>query len=96
MLPLPGLDQRDEHIESIGFSSVALRHADDYDRLRICRARLRGMLCRLRPLGHLRDKDAAKTARLRAGEIPLFAPDLDRLVAVNMRERRLERGRCCV
>jgi UDPglucose 6-dehydrogenase len=42
------------------------------------------------------DKDAAKIARLRAGEIPLFAPDLDRLVAVNMGERRLERGRCCV
>jgi hypothetical protein len=34
------------------------------------------------------DKDAAKIARLRHGEIPLFEPDLDRLVAVNVREPR--------
>src|ERR1700755_1108505 len=36
------------------------------------------------------DKDATKIARLREGEIPIFEPDLDRLLAVNMRERRLD------
>src|SRR5271155_2835170 len=36
------------------------------------------------------DKDAAKIARLRKGDIPIFEPDLDRLVAVNMREQRLD------
>src|ERR1700733_6164269 len=36
------------------------------------------------------DKDAAKIARLRDGDIPIFEPDLDRLVAVNMREKRLD------
>src|ERR1700686_1577264 len=35
------------------------------------------------------DKDAAKIARLRDGDIPIFEPDLDRLVAANMRENRL-------
>jgi UDPglucose 6-dehydrogenase len=34
------------------------------------------------------DKDATKIARLRDGEIPIFEPDLDRLVAVNVREKR--------
>jgi UDP-glucose/GDP-mannose dehydrogenase family, NAD binding domain len=36
------------------------------------------------------DKDAAKIARLRGGDIPIFEPDLDRLVAANMREKRLD------
>jgi pyruvate/2-oxoglutarate dehydrogenase complex dihydrolipoamide dehydrogenase (E3) component len=36
------------------------------------------------------DKDATKIARLRDGEIPIFEPDLDRLVAVNVREKRLD------
>jgi UDPglucose 6-dehydrogenase len=36
------------------------------------------------------DKDADKVARLRAGEMPIFEPDLDRLVVGNMREKRLD------
>src|SRR5882757_5225502 len=36
------------------------------------------------------DKDADKIGRLRKGEIPIFEPDLDRLVAANMREKRLD------
>ena len=36
------------------------------------------------------DKDTAKIAALKAGEIPIFEPDLDRLVALNMREGRLD------
>jgi UDPglucose 6-dehydrogenase len=36
------------------------------------------------------DKDADKVARLRAGEMPIFEPDLDRLVVSNMREKRLD------
>src|SRR6202142_3816869 len=36
------------------------------------------------------DKDAAKIARLRRGEMPIFEPDLDRLVTANMREKRLD------
>src|SRR6478672_5320766 len=36
------------------------------------------------------DKDAAKIARLRDGDIPIFEPDLDRLVGANMREGRLD------
>ena len=36
------------------------------------------------------DKDAGKIARLRDGEMPIFEPGLDRLVAANMREKRLD------
>jgi UDPglucose 6-dehydrogenase len=36
------------------------------------------------------DKDADKIARLRNGEMPIFEPDLDRLVAANAREKRLD------
>jgi UDPglucose 6-dehydrogenase len=36
------------------------------------------------------DKDADRIARLSRGEIPLFEPGLDRLVAANMREKRLD------
>jgi UDPglucose 6-dehydrogenase len=36
------------------------------------------------------DKDADKIARLRRGEMPIFEPDLDRLVTANMREKRLD------
>src|SRR5215467_4435584 len=36
------------------------------------------------------DKDADKIARLRKGEMPIFEPDLDRLVVGNMREKRLD------
>ena len=36
------------------------------------------------------DKDADKIARLRRGELPIFEPDLDRLVAANAREKRLD------
>ena len=36
------------------------------------------------------DKDADKIGPLRKGEIPIFEPDLDRLVAANMREGRLD------
>ena len=36
------------------------------------------------------DTDAEKIARLRKGEIPIFEPDLDRLVAANSREQRLD------
>jgi UDPglucose 6-dehydrogenase len=36
------------------------------------------------------DTDGEKIARLRKGEIPIFEPDLDRLVAANSRERRLD------
>jgi UDPglucose 6-dehydrogenase len=35
------------------------------------------------------DKDASKIQRLKAGEIPIFEPGLDDLVAVNVREGRL-------
>ncbi len=35
------------------------------------------------------DKDADKVARLRRGEMPIFEPGLDSLVAANMREKRL-------
>jgi UDPglucose 6-dehydrogenase len=38
------------------------------------------------------DKDAEKIARLRHGEIPIYEPGLDRLVADNMRAGRLEFG----
>ncbi len=36
------------------------------------------------------DKDADKITRLRKGEMPIFEPDLDRLVVVNTREKRLD------
>ncbi|HMA74783.1 MAG TPA: UDP-glucose/GDP-mannose dehydrogenase family protein [Xanthobacteraceae bacterium] len=36
------------------------------------------------------DKDADKIARLRKGEVPIFEPDLDRLVIGNTREKRLD------
>src|ERR1700730_7212316 len=35
------------------------------------------------------DKDAGRVARLRKGDIPIFEPDLDRLVAANSRDKRL-------
>jgi UDPglucose 6-dehydrogenase len=35
------------------------------------------------------DKDASKIARLKQGEIPIFEPGLDQLVAANVREDRL-------
>src|ERR1700739_1278538 len=35
------------------------------------------------------DKDAGKIARLKMGEIPIFEPGLDQLVASNVREGRL-------
>jgi UDPglucose 6-dehydrogenase len=35
------------------------------------------------------DKDAGKIARLQAGEIPIFEPGLDQIVAANVREGRL-------
>src|SRR5690242_1775297 len=38
------------------------------------------------------DKDAEKIGRLRRGEIPIYEPGLDRLVADNMRAGRLEFG----
>jgi UDPglucose 6-dehydrogenase len=36
------------------------------------------------------DKDGAKIARLRDGDIPIFEPGLDSLVSANMREGRLD------
>ncbi len=36
------------------------------------------------------DNDARKIAALQAGEIPIYEPDLDRLVATNVREKRLD------
>ena len=36
------------------------------------------------------DKDRAKIDALRRGEIPIYEPDLDRLVAANVREQRLD------
>src|SRR4051812_25601009 len=36
------------------------------------------------------DKDAAKVAALQRAEIPIFEPDLERLVETNLREGRLE------
>jgi UDPglucose 6-dehydrogenase len=36
------------------------------------------------------DKDADRIARLRKGEVPIFEPDLDRLVVGNTREKRLD------
>jgi UDPglucose 6-dehydrogenase len=36
------------------------------------------------------DKDAGKIAALKQGEIPIYEPDLDRLVATNVREGRLD------
>src|SRR5215468_722945 len=36
------------------------------------------------------DKDAERIARLRKGEMPIFEPDLDRLVVRNTREKRLD------
>lgn len=38
------------------------------------------------------DKDARKIAALRAGEIPIYEPDLDRLVATNVEAGRLDFG----
>ena len=38
------------------------------------------------------DKDAAKIARLRAGEMPIYEPGLDKLVADNVRADRLAFG----
>ena len=38
------------------------------------------------------DKDARKIAALRAGEIPIYEPDLDRLVASNVEAGRLDFG----
>ncbi|MBL9012239.1 MAG: UDP-glucose 6-dehydrogenase, partial [Alphaproteobacteria bacterium] len=35
------------------------------------------------------DKDADKIARLRAGEVPIYEPGLDGLIAVNVRQDRL-------
>src|SRR6202163_2397260 len=35
------------------------------------------------------DKDAGRVARLRNGELPIFEPGLEGLVAANMREKRL-------
>ena len=35
------------------------------------------------------DKDAGKIARLKAGDIPIYEPGLDQLVAANVREQRL-------
>src|SRR5215475_10980894 len=35
------------------------------------------------------DTDAAKIARLGKGEMPIYEPDLDRLVATNVKEQRL-------
>src|SRR4051812_50223469 len=36
------------------------------------------------------DKDAGKIAALRRGELPIYEPDLDRIVAVNVESRRLD------
>jgi UDPglucose 6-dehydrogenase len=36
------------------------------------------------------DKDADKIAALKSGQIPIYEPDLDRLVTTNMREGRLD------
>jgi len=36
------------------------------------------------------DRNAERIARLKSGEIPLFEPGLDRLVAANIREKRLD------
>src|SRR5215468_7569465 len=36
------------------------------------------------------DKDAERIARLRKGEMPIFEPDLDRLVMRNTQEKRLD------
>jgi len=36
------------------------------------------------------DKDADKIGRLRKGVLPIFEPDLDRLVVANTREKRLD------
>jgi len=36
------------------------------------------------------DRDAERIARLRKGEMPMFEPDLDRLVVRNTREKRLD------
>ena len=36
------------------------------------------------------DKDGERIARLKRGEMPVFEPGLDRLVAANMREKRLD------
>jgi UDPglucose 6-dehydrogenase len=36
------------------------------------------------------DKEASKIAALKSGEIPIYEPDLDRLVAANAREGRLD------
>ena len=35
------------------------------------------------------DNDATKVEALRAGKVPIFEPDLDRLIASNMRDKRL-------
>src|ERR1051325_8750369 len=35
------------------------------------------------------DKDESKIQRLKAGEIPIFEPGLDQLVAANVRQERL-------
>src|SRR5436190_22288600 len=35
------------------------------------------------------DKDAAKIAALNRGEVPIFEPGLDDIIAINVREKRL-------
>ena len=55
----------------------------------ICRPRLWGLFRRFRHVVTCVDKDEAKVAALKRGEIPIFEPGLDDLVAANARKRRL-------
>jgi UDPglucose 6-dehydrogenase len=48
-----------------------------------------GLLCRFRPSRDLCARDADKIAVLRRGELPIYEPGLDDLVAGNVRAQRL-------
>ena len=61
-----------------------------HDRRRLCRARLRRLLCRIRPSCHLYRQGCRRIAALNAGEIPIFEPGLAELVDANVRQGRLD------